>query len=330
MWLADARRIPPIVTVSEDIRALVRQERFREDLYYRLNVLSITLPPLRQRIEDLPLLAEHFLRQYNTENDKQVKRLAPEVLQRLLAHAWPGNVRELENVVERGVVLARGAEITLDLLPEELYERLDRPALKPLPTWRFEIAEWKECGVNIDYHIEVDHNFYSVSHRLVRQRVEARFTASTVEVLVNDKRIAVHARLRGRGQYSTKPEHMPRSHRAHAEWTPSRLIGWADKAGPATGRVVSEILRSRPHPEQGYRSCLGLMRLGQRLGDDRLEQACLRAEWLKSYRYQTVKNILRRGLDKLPLEEEAVQTTIPSDHHNIRGASYYTAKETEC
>ena len=121
----------------------------------------------------------------------------------------------------------------------ELYERLDRPALKPLPTWRFEIAEWKECGVNIDYHIEVDHNFYSVSHRLLRQRVEARFTASTVEVLLNDKRIAVHARLRGRGQYSTKPEHMPRSHRAHAEWTPSRLIGWADKAGPATGRVVS-------------------------------------------------------------------------------------------
>jgi transposase len=160
--------------------------------------------------------------------------------------------------------------------------------------------------------------------------VEARFTASTVEVIFKSKRVAAHARLRGRGHHATKPEHMPRSHRAHAEWTPSRLIGWADKAGPATGRVVAEILRSRPHPEQGYRSCLGILRLGQRLGEDRLDQACLRAELLDSYSYQTVKNILKAGLDKLPLEPDAVKTALPSEHHNIRGAAYYAAEETEC
>jgi two-component system response regulator PilR (NtrC family) len=115
-----------LAATNEDIRRLVDDGSFREDLYYRLNVLNITLPPLRERIEDLPLLAEHFLRQYNTENDKQVVRMAPEVIERLLAHAWPGNVRELENVIERGVVLARGEEITPDLLPPEL-----RPGTAP-------------------------------------------------------------------------------------------------------------------------------------------------------------------------------------------------------
>jgi two-component system response regulator PilR (NtrC family) len=109
-----------LAATNEDIRKLVDEGNFREDLYYRLNVLNMTLPPLRTRMEDLPLLTEHFLRQFNTENDKRVERLAPQVLERLLSYSWPGNVRQLENVVERGVVLARGPEITVDLLPPEL------------------------------------------------------------------------------------------------------------------------------------------------------------------------------------------------------------------
>jgi DNA-binding NtrC family response regulator len=126
----DSRKVDVriLAATNEDIRRLVDDGSFREDLYYRLNVLNITLPPLRERIEDLPLLAEHFLRQYNTENDKHVERLAPEVIERLLAYAWPGNVRELENVIERGVVLARGVEITGDLLPPELRVATAPPA----------------------------------------------------------------------------------------------------------------------------------------------------------------------------------------------------------
>jgi DNA-binding NtrC family response regulator len=122
-----------LAATNEDIRRLVAEERFREDLYYRLNVLSLTLPPLRERIEDVPLLVDHFLRRCNAENGKHVRRVAPEVMERLLAHAWPGNVRELENVVERGVVLARGEEIDLEVLPEELRRGSPAPAGATLP-----------------------------------------------------------------------------------------------------------------------------------------------------------------------------------------------------
>lgn len=203
----------------------------------------------------------------------------------------------------------------------QLFERLDRPALKPLPADRYEIADWKDCRVNIDYHVEVDHNYYSVPYQLIHERVEARFTHSTVEIFFKSRRVTSHLRLWGRGQASTKPEHMPRSHRAHAEWTPSRLVHWAEKTGPGTARVVTDILASRPHPEQGFRSCLGIMRLGQIHGASRLEAACLRAERLGSCRYRTVQNILAAGLEQLALEPEASQTT-PA-HDNIRGPVYY-------
>ena len=152
------------------------------------------------------------------------------------------------------------------------YEQLDRPALRPLPTSRYDRAAWKPCRVNIDYHIQVDHHLYSVPYQLIHELVEARSTTTTVEIYVKDRRLTSHPR-RYDGQPSTKPEHMPHAHRAHAEWTPSRLIHWAEQTGPATGRFVAELLRRRPHPEQGYRACLGIMRLGRRYGADRLEAA---------------------------------------------------------
>ena len=148
----------------------------------------------------------------------------------------------------------------------ELFERLDRPALRPRPPTPYEFAVWTDCGVNIDYHIEVAHNYYSVPYQLVHQRVEARLTATTVEVFFKGRRIASHRRLTGRGQPSTQPEHMLHAHRAHAEWTPSRLIAWAAKTGPATAQVVTDILATRPHPEQGYRACLGLFDSGSAMG----------------------------------------------------------------
>ena len=213
----------------------------------------------------------------------------------------------------------------------ELFERLDRPALKALPADRYEIATWKTCRVNIDYHVEVKNNFYSVPYQLIHESVEARLTATIVEVFFKNRRVASHRRLTSRGRASTQTAHMPRSHRAHAEWTPSRLIRWAEKTGPATGHLVAEILRRKRHPEQGYRACLGIMRLGRRHGDDRLEAACARAERLQAYSYQTVKNILGAGLDRLPLEDEIVSLAPTPTHDNIRGAAYYAApKEDRC
>jgi len=202
-----------------------------------------------------------------------------------------------------------------------LFEQIDRPALRPLPATRYELAEWKGCRVNIDYHVEVDHNFYSVPYQLVHEYVESRFTASTVEVFFKGRRVAAHARLTGRGRYATRPEHMPHAHRAHAEWTPSRLIAWAEQTGPATGRLVAGMLERRPHPEQGYRACLGLMRLGREHGTDRLEVACARAERLRSYRFRTVEHILQHQQDRLPLDEPPARPALA--HENLRGATYY-------
>lgn len=206
---------------------------------------------------------------------------------------------------------------------KELFETLDRPVLRPLPSHRYELASWKYVTVNIDYHVEVKGSYYSVPYQLIREKVEARFTARTVEVFFKGRRIASHARLAGKGKHSTEPEHMPRSHREHAEWTPSRIISWASKSGPATGRVVTAILESKPHPEQGYRACLGIIRLGMKHGEVRLEAACRRAERLGACSYRSVRNILSSGADRLPLEETESVSTTP-EHPNIRGAAYYS------
>jgi transposase len=204
-----------------------------------------------------------------------------------------------------------------------LFEEIERAALGPLPTAAYEIGRWKTCRVNIDYHVEVEHNYYSVPFKLLRKEIEARYTGSTVEIFYNNRRITSHIRLFGRGRASTHPEHMPSSHRAHAEWTPSRIISWAEKTGKATGQLVTDILESKPHPEQGYRACLGVLRLGKKYGRDRLEAACKRALHLGAASYRTVKNILASGADRRPLENPEDSARETPEHGNIRGAHYY-------
>ncbi len=141
---------------------------------------------------------------------------------------------------------------------------MERPALKPLPPHRYEMGEWKKARVNIDYHVEVDRNLYSAPYQLVHQEVDVRLTSRMVEILHKGHRVASHARQLGRGRCSTNPEHRPASHAKHLEWTPSRIVNWAEGTGAATGSLVSRILESKPHPEQGYRTCLGVLRLGNR------------------------------------------------------------------
>ncbi len=210
----------------------------------------------------------------------------------------------------------------------ELFEQLDRPLLRSLPTARYEFAEWRDAGVNIDYHVVVEHNYYSVPYQLLHQRVEVRLTATIIELFLKGRRVASHRRRRGRGEYATDPAHMPHAHRAHAEWTPSRLIAWAATTGPATAELVAAILVAKPHPEQGYRACLGLMRLGKRSGAARLEAAAARATQLGAPSYRTVQNILASGVDRVPLAERPAPS-LPV-HPNIRGSVYYTREETLC
>ncbi|MGB9113005.1 MAG: IS21 family transposase [Acidimicrobiales bacterium] len=210
----------------------------------------------------------------------------------------------------------------LDGSRRELFVSLDRPALRPLPATRYEFATFKKAKVNIDYHVELDRHYYSVPYQLAGKVVELRCTASVVEVLFSAKRVASWPRSAVRGGYSTDPDHMPESHRRYAKWTPSRIISWSKASGPRTAELVEAILASRPHPEQGFRSALGIIRLGERHGTQRLEKACERALHLRAYSYRSVASILEHHLDERPLEEPAALPLHPH-HRNLRGATYY-------
>jgi transposase len=205
----------------------------------------------------------------------------------------------------------------------ELYERLDRPALRPLPAERFVYGEWKRARVNIDYHIEIDGHYYSAPHSLVHEEVEARITVSTVEIIHRGQRVASHRRSYSRGRHTTIKEHMPKAHQKHLEWTPSRITHWAGTIGTNTEKLVAAILRERAHPEQGYRSCLGILRLGKRYGNERLEAASARALTAGARSYRHVESILKHGLDRSPTESPATETKPPIDHENVRGRDYY-------
>ena len=206
----------------------------------------------------------------------------------------------------------------------DLFERLDQPALRPLPAEAFVYSDWKiGARVNIDYHIELHGHYDSVPSALLYEHVDACLTATTVEIFHRGQRIAAHRRSPVRGHHTTDPAHMPKAHQRHLEWTPSRLIDWARTIGPPTAALVQAILADRPHPEQGYRSCLGLLRLAKRYGPERLEAACTRAVAVEARSYRHVDSMLKHGLDRLAPPAASPPLTLTPVHEHVRGRDYY-------
>lgn len=204
----------------------------------------------------------------------------------------------------------------------ELLETIDRPALDALPTEPYRYAEWKRCVVGPDYHVEIDKHYYSVPSRLIRETVEARITDATVEILHRGSRIASHARSNVPHRHTTITEHMPSAHRRYAAWTPARMMSAAAKIGPSTVALFEAIMKAKPHPEQGFRACLGILRLEKSYGAQRLEAACHRGNDIGATSYGSVASILRHGLDKAYAQASAPQGE-PIRHANIRGRDYY-------
>lgn len=207
-----------------------------------------------------------------------------------------------------------------------LYERLDRPALKALPMAPYEYADWKQVKVNIDYHVSFDDHYYSVPYVLTGETLWCRASHRTVELLHKGKRVASHARSLVKYAYTTTLEHRPASHRAHLEWSPSRLIDWGRTIGPSTAALVEYVIRSKPHPEQGYRSALGILRLADKHGKDRLERASDKAFQIGSPSYRTVKTMLAQRMESVPLRGEPSAAAESSEHlgaANVRGRGYY-------
>jgi len=206
---------------------------------------------------------------------------------------------------------------------KSFFETIDKPALKPLPVQPYEYAEWKKARVNIDYHIEVDKHYYSVPYQLVSQQVDVRITAGTIECLYKGNRVASHQRSQEQGKYTTVTEHMPKAHQMYLEWTPQRLVSWAAKSGEHVSALVEKILTQRPHPQQGFRSVLGIMRLGKHYGEDRLDGACKRALEIGASSYKSIESILKTRLDQKPVSKQENALHEHTVHSNIRGSEYY-------
>jgi len=204
----------------------------------------------------------------------------------------------------------------------QLFEALDRPALKPLPAQPYELAMWKKARVHIDYHIEFEKHFYSVPYTLIHKEVDVRATEHLVEIFYRQRRQAVHPRAAAPGRFSTQAEHMPPAHRAVSDWSPQRFQAWAEQVGPHTAQLIAAVLTSRLHPQQAYRTCLGILGLAKRYTAARLEAACRYALPAGIRSYKGLHHILDAQLDRLtPVETPpAVLTT---DHANVRGPAYY-------
>lgn len=310
--------VPELVVSDQPKTATTRACRYEPDLH----------PTYREWAEHdgtalLPARPGH-------PRDKAKAEVAVQVVERwilaALRHRTFVGLGELNAAIAEALEdLNRRPLQKLGVSRRELYERLDRPALRPLPPERYVYAEWKKARASIDYHVEVERNHYSVPYTLAREEVEVRITRTTVEVFHRGRRVASPMRAYGVGRYVTDPQHMPAAHRAHREWSPSRLLDWASGIGPHTAELVRTLLASRPHPEQGYRACLGLMRLGRHYGPERLEAACARALRLHAVSFRSVQSILEHGLDRQPLDLDAPEAGL-GPHPHVRGPHYYAAK----
>jgi transposase len=224
-----------------------------------------------------------------------------------------------------GLLLADLNERPFKKLPgcrRSAFEQLDAPVLRPLPVARFAISRWKTAKVNVDYHVEFDGHYYSVPHRLVGAKLDVRVTGPLLECFAANQRVASHPLSAVRGGFTTTPEHMPASHRAHLEWTPAKLIAWGERIGVSTAAVVTWQMTHRPHPEQGYRACLGLLALARRYSAPRLEAACTRAMAIRAPNLRSVTSILKCGLDGQPKPLGAADNPVVA-HDNVRGPDYY-------
>ena len=224
-------------------------------------------------------------------------------------------IHELLEEVNRRVTKHLGAS------RRQLFEALDQPALKPLPGQAYQYAEWKQRRAGLDYHVEVAKHYYSVPHALAKQKLWARITERTVEIFHKGKRVAAHMRGSGSRRHTTVAEHMPSAHRRYANWTPDRIRRDAAANGPHTEILIDVILRSRPHPEQGFRSCIGILRLAKTHGGERLEAACERALEIGARSYSSVASILKNNLDRRTPRRATDGPAI--DHPNIRGPQYF-------
>ena len=254
--------------------------------------------------------------------DKSKAELSVKMVQRLilakLRHRKFFHIQELNEAIWELLEGLNRKEIRhLKKSRRELFEELDQPALKALPNRNYIYRDFKDCRVNIDYHILLGCDLYSVPYQLVGEVVEARYTSTTVEIYHKNKRVAVHPRGPGKGIAATRPEHMASAHKAYAEWTPSRMISWGRQFGAHTGELIEKIMARKPHPEVGFRSCMGILNRAKSLDNVQVEAVARRMLELKVFTVKSFENILRnRSYEQA--STQSIEMTPPDRFYVIR------------
>jgi transposase len=305
----------PAMVVSDNLRAGVTKACFYEPAVNRTyaemaahyNTAIVPARPYRARDKAKVEVAVQVATRFIIARLRNQQFFSLSALNAAIAEL----IAQINNRVSRHLGASRRA----------LFEDLEQSALKSLPAEPYVFAEWKQCRVGLDYHVEIAKHYYSVPHQLLREKVWARITARTIEVFHRGKRIAAHVRSSSNRKHTTVREHMPSSHRRYADWTPERLRRQADAIGRNTSALVEIILRERAHPEQGFRACVGIVRLAKTWGRERLEAACCRALEIGARSYSSVNSILKNNLDRrrpaMPADRPAIA------HDNIRGPTYF-------
>jgi len=256
-----------------------------------------------------------------------VEGLVKLIYQRILAPLRDEIFYSIEELNEKIFILTdkhnRAPFVKLKISRYDLFLEIEKEALLPLPATRYEIKGFTYPTVGPNYHVYLseDFHYYSVPYKTGRKKVKLIYSATTVEIYFNNRRIAIHRRDRTRGGYTTDKNHMPSAHRYYAEWNPARISSWAARVGPNVKKHIEFVLASKKYPEQAFRSSIGIINLARKYGEKRVDKACCRALTFKLYNYKAVKNILEKGLDSV--EEEGVYQTALPIHENIRGSQYY-------
>jgi len=225
---------------------------------------------------------------------------------------WEAVREELEQVNAKPFQKLPGSRLSV-------FKETEQPQLRPLPQARYECADWKQGRAGMDYHVQYDGHFYSVPHLYAGKRLDLRATVNVIEVFCEHERIASHIRsYLSQVRYITLPEHMPSNHRAMAEWTPERFEAWARKFGPDTHEYIRFLLRRREHPEQAFKTCAGILRMGESVSAAGMEAVCRAAQTQNVFTYKYFSMLFKRM--NAPRDK---QPPAPIRHENLRGGAYY-------
>jgi transposase len=253
-------------------------------------------------------------------------KLAQRWLLARLRHETFYSIVQLNNRINALMPLYRNKKMKrLDVSRQELFDTIDKPALQPLPVNEYEYKEFKLLKVSIDYHIQLDHALYSVPYQLIHKKVEVWFSSKMVSIYFEGKEVAMHPRLYKRGAYSTQKVHMSSAHQKYLEWSPGRIMNWGLTIGKHTSKLLQTIMKRKPHPEMGYRSCLGVMRVFKKykekgMNEEQLDDIAAYALHTQKYRLKQIKALLASPPKE---EEQDAALNLLNNHENLRGSSYY-------